>query len=196
MDTVQLLGSALGLGLLAGIRLYATVLILGLIARFHWFDLPSGLDVLGHTWVLATAGAACAIEFLADKIPWLDTMWDTVHTFIRPVGAALLGAAAFQEADPALKMVIALLCGGVAFGGHSSKAATRFAVNHSPEPFSNWALSLFEDAVVPVGIWIAVSHPLIAFVLVAIFLVIFFWMFRTIFRFFRKRFNAPATQAG
>src|SRR5438270_6329160 len=120
MDTVQLLGSALGLGLLAGIRLYATVFALGLIVRFHWLALPSGFDVLGHTWVLTTAGVACLIEFLADKIPWLDTAWDSVHTFIRPVGAALLGAAAFQQTDPALKMVIALLCGGVAFSGHSS----------------------------------------------------------------------------
>lgn len=187
MDTVQLLGSALGLGLLAGIRLYATVLILGLIARFHWFDLPPGLDVLGHTWLLVTASVACFIEFFADKVPWLDTMWDTVHTFIRPVGAALLGAAAFQQADPALKMVIALLCGGVAFGGHSSKAATRFAVNHSPEPFSNWTLSLIEDMIVPFGIWLAVSHPLITFVLVVLFLAVFFWMSRTIFRFFRDR---------
>jgi hypothetical protein len=187
VDTVQLLGSALGLGLLAGIRLYATVLILGLIARVHWLDLPSGLDVLGHTWVLATAGTACAIEFFADKVPWLDSMWDTVHTFIRPVGAALLGAAAFQQADPALKMVIALLCGGVAFGGHSSKAATRFAVNHSPEPFSNWTLSFLEDLIVPFGIWLAVSHPIVTFVVVVVLTVVFFWMFRTIFRFFRNR---------
>lgn len=187
MDTVQLLGSALGLGLLAGIRLYATVLILGLIARFHWFTLPPGLDVLGHTWVLVTAGIACAIEFVADKIPWLDTMWDSVHTFIRPIGAALLGAAAFQQTDPALKMVIALLCGGVAFSGHSSKAATRFAANHSPEPFSNWTLSLFEDVFVPFGIWLAISHPVITFALVIVFLAVFFWLSRTIFRFFRDR---------
>ena len=195
MDTVQLLGSALGLGLLAGIRLYATVLIVGLIVRFHWVDLPAGLDVLGHTWVLATAGAACVIEFFADKVPWLDSVWDSVHTFIRPIGAALLGAAAFQDTDPALKMVVALLCGGVAFSGHSSKAATRFAVNHSPEPFSNWALSLTEDAIVPLGIWVAVSHPIVSFCLVVIFLAVFLWLSRTIWRFFRNRMRpAQATQ--
>lgn len=192
---MQLLGSALGLGLLAGIRLYATVLIVGLIVRFHWVDLPAGLDVLGHTWVLATAGAACVIEFFADKVPWLDSVWDSVHTFIRPIGAALLGAAAFQDTDPALKMVVALLCGGVAFSGHSSKAATRFAVNHSPEPFSNWALSLTEDAIVPLGIWVAVSHPVVSFCLVVIFLAVFLWLSRTIWRFFRNRMRpAQATQ--
>jgi hypothetical protein len=193
MDVLQMLGSTLGLGLLAGIRLYATVFALGLIVRFHWINMPAGFDVLGHTWVLITAGVACLAEFLADKIPWVDTAWDSVHTFIRPIGAALLGTAAFSEADPALKTVIALLCGGIAFTGHSSKAATRFAVNHSPEPFSNWGLSLMEDAVVPVGIWIAVAHPIVSLGIVAVFLVVFVWLSRKILGFFFRKATTSST---
>jgi hypothetical protein len=189
MDTIALLGSALGLSFVAGVRLYATVLAVGLGVWFGFLHLhPSlrGLEVLAHPAVLITAGIAFVAEFISDKIPWFDSLWDSVHTFIRPVGAALLGAAALGDLDPMVRTVLALACGGVALTSHSSKAATRVAVNHSPEPFSNLALSLAGDVAVPVGVWMAISHPvlMLGFVLVA--LVIFAILARWIWRRFRS----------
>ncbi|MBS1871730.1 MAG: DUF4126 domain-containing protein [Acidobacteria bacterium] len=171
MDILQVLGSTLGLSFLAGMRLYATVLALGLGIRYHLFRLPqalNGLEVLAHPAVLIIAGAAFAAEFVADKVPWFDTLWDSVHTFIRPVGAALLGATALADMDPPVRVGLALLCGGVALTSHSSKAATRVVANHSPEPFSNIALSLAGDVAAPAGVWLAMSHPLIALGAVAV----------------------------
>ena len=171
MDTIALLGSSLGLGFLAGIRLYATVLAIGLAVRFqllHLHEGMRGLEVLADWRILALAGVAFLAEFFADKIPWVDTAWDAIHTFIRPVGAALLAATALGDVDPTLRTSLALLTGGVALTSHSGKAATRALVNHSPEPFSNVALSLAEDAVVPVGIWLATAHPVITLCLVVV----------------------------
>lgn len=185
MDTLQLLGSTFGLSFLAGIRLYATVLALGLGIRFGLFHLPAqlnGLEVLAHPAVLIAAGIAYIAEFISDKIPWFDTLWDSVHTFIRPVGAALLGAAALGTLDPKLRVVLAILCGGVALTSHSSKAATRVMANHSPEPFSNIALSLAGDVAAPVGVWFAMQHPIATFVMVAIAMVLFAVLARVIFR--------------
>lgn len=185
MDTIQLIGSSLGLGLLAGIRLYATVLAAGLAIRLGWITLPS---VLGHLQVLAdervlwAAGVGCLMEFFADKVPWVDSLWDSVHSVIRPIGAALLGSTIIGPSDPGMQLVIALLCGGVALTGHSAKAATRLMVNHSPEPFSNIALSLAEDAAVPLGIWIAFEHPRVTLGILAVFLVLFAWLSPILFR--------------
>lgn len=183
MDTLQLLGSTLGISFLAGIRLYATVLALGLSIRFGLFHPPaalSGLEVLAHPAVLVIAGVAFVAEFIADKIPWFDTLWDSVHTFIRPVGAALLGATALGTMDPKLRIVIAILCGGVALTSHSSKAATRVIANHSPEPFSNIGLSLAGDVATPLGLWFTLHHPVIMLVVVAIAVVIFAILARAI----------------
>ncbi len=203
MDTFQLLGSTFGLSFLAGVRLYATVLALGLGIRLGIFHPPaalSGLDVLSHTAILSLAGAAYVAEFVADKIPWFDTLWDSIHTFIRPIGAALLGAAALGTLDPKVRVAMAILCGGVALTSHSSKAATRVMANHSPEPFSNIALSLAGDVAVPAGVWLALSHPIAAFVLVIISLVVFAVMARFIFRKLRSvmarlPFNRPTNTA-
>ena len=185
MDTVQVLGSAMGLGLMAGIRLYATVFALGLAIRMGWFSLTptfSNLDVLAQTPVLAVSATAFAVEFFADKVPWIDSIWDSVHTFIRPIGAAALGATALGSFDPTTQTLIALLCGGIAFTGHTSKAATRLVVNHSPEPFTNMGLSLAEELIVPAGLWVAFQHPTIALSLVSIFLVLFLWLSPKVFR--------------
>jgi Domain of unknown function (DUF4126) len=185
MDTAQALGSAMGLGLLAGIRLYATVFALGLAIRMGWFQPGESfaqLDVLARTPVLAVSGTAFAIEFFADKIPWLDSLWDSVHTFIRPIGAAALGATALGSFDSTTTTLLALLCGGVAFTGHTSKAATRLIVNHSPEPFSNIGLSLAEDLMIPAGLWLAFQHPEIAIAFVLVFLALFAWLSPKLFR--------------
>jgi hypothetical protein len=193
VDVVQTIGSSLGLGLLAGIRLYATVFGLGLAIRLGWLDLPqnlSQLSVLADTRVLTVSGIAFVAEFFADKIPWVDSAWDSIHTFIRPIGAALLGAAAAASLDPSLQLVLMLLAGGIGFSGHSSKAATRLAANHSPEPFSNVALSLAGDLALPAGIWVAVERPEIMLGVVIVFMVIFLWLGPKIIRLLRVEWTA------
>ena len=178
MDLLQQLGTALGLGLLSGIRLYLTVLALGTAIRFHWIVLDhsqNGLAILADWRVMTVAAIACGIEFIADKVPWVDSMWDSIHTFIRPIGAMILGARALMHTDPAEQAILAILCGGVALSGHSAKAATRLAVNHSPEPFSNIALSLAGDAAVPIATWTAFHFPLFTLAFVATFVAVFGW---------------------
>ncbi|MCS7041345.1 MAG: DUF4126 domain-containing protein [Bryobacteraceae bacterium] len=185
MDALQLLALALGGGVAAGLRLYATVLGLGLAIRFGWLTLPDplrGLETLAHPAVLAVAAVAYVAEFISDKIPWFDSLWDAVHTFIRPVGAAVLGAAAFAQLDPAARLSLTLLAGGAAVSAHASKAALRFAVNHSPEPFSNWVLSLAGDFAVPALLWLTFTHPLLVLAIVTVFLCVFTWLAVKIFR--------------
>ena len=131
MDTIQLIGSTLGLGFAAGMRLYATVFALGLAIRFHLLHagaLGGRLDILGHPAILAVSGVACLAEFFADKVPWVDSVWDTFHTIVRPVGAAILAFAVVGHVDPVFKLTLILLCGGVAFASHSSKMASRSPV--------------------------------------------------------------------
>jgi hypothetical protein len=193
MDTLQLIASATGIGFLAGIRLYLTVLALGLAVRFEWLRLGDGfsqLNVLGNWWVIGFAAVATLIEFFSDKVPWLDSVWDSVHTFIRPIGAAFLTVAAFDSVDPGLRFLLVLLTGGAALTSHSAKAATRLAVNHSPEPFSNVALSLVGDAAVPVGLWLAVEHPLLIGSVVAVFMLAVLALAPKVFRVLRIEFLA------
>ena len=185
MDLIELLAPAVGIGFLSGFRLYLTVLVLGTAIRFDLLQAAgklSGLAVLADWKVMAGAGLLCAVEFVADKVPWFDSMWDAVHTFIRPVAAAVLAAAAMREMDPALKTIVALLAGGVALSSHSAKAATRLAANHSPEPFSNWALSLGEDVAAPVGLWLLLAHPFVLLGIVIVFLVVFVLLVRRVWR--------------
>ena len=185
METLLPLASALGLGMLAGLRLYATVLAVGLLLRFDWINLPASwqhASVLADTRVLIVAAVACVIEFIADKIPWVDSAWDSVHTFIRPIGAALLTSSLFSNLDPVYKVVLFLLAGGVALSGHSAKAATRLAVNHSPEPFSNVAVSLGEDTFVAGGLYMLVKHPWIMAGITLVLLSLFAWLTPRIYR--------------
>jgi hypothetical protein len=185
MELLNTLGSVLGIGLLSGFRLYATVLGLGLGIRFGFFELSphlKDLAILADAKVLIVAAVACAIEFFADKIPWLDSIWDSFHTFIRPVGAALIATAALGDLDPTYRAMLAVLTGSVALAGHTSKAATRLAANHSPEPLTNVALSLAEDLLVPAGLWFVLAHPFIALTIVAVFLTLFCWLSPKVFR--------------
>lgn len=175
MDTLNLIASATGLGVLAGLRLYLTVLCLGLAVRFEWLELSasfSALEVLGDWRVIGVAATAVLLEFFADKVPWLDSVWDSIHTFIRPIGAALLSIAAFDSIDPGMRTVLVLLTGGAALTSHSAKAATRIAVNHSPEPFSNAALSLAGDIAVPLSLWLMMEHPLAVGAVALVFLLV------------------------
>jgi hypothetical protein len=171
MDLIVSLGRSLGFSLTSGVNLYATVAILGLAARYDLVDLPSQYDVFAADWVIALALLLYAVEFIADKIPWVDSMWDSIHTFIRPVGGALVAVATLGEASPSLEVLMALLGGTVAAGSHFTKSSTRIAVNASPEPFSNWALSFLEDAfVLGLGL-LALMYPVAAFVVTVIILI-------------------------
>lgn len=192
MNAIQLLGSTLGLGLMSGINLYATVLVVGLGIRLGFIVPHPGLDQLGvlaNPIVIAVAAILFVVEFLADKIKWIDSVWDAVHTFIRPLGAALIGAAAIGESSPE-SVVVALLCGGVALSGHSTKAGVRLLVNHSPEPFSNVALSLIEDGLVVLGAYVAIQYPYLMLIIVALFVIAFVWFAPKAFRLMRIEVNA------
>lgn len=185
MDKWFPLASALGLGMLAGARLYATVLTVGLLIRFGWIAVPAAwrdAAALADTRVLIAAGLACAVEFVADKIPWVDSAWDSLHSFIRPIGAALLTSSLFATLDPAYQVLLFLVAGGAALSGHSAKAATRLAVNHSPEPLSNFVVSLAEDAAVLGGLYLLVKHPWILAAIALALLSLIAWLAPRIYR--------------
>jgi len=186
MDLVQTLGLALGAGFSSGLNLYATIATLGLLQRFGIIHLPASLQVLSHPWVLGIAIALYGIEFLADKIPYVDSVWDLVHTLIRPPAAALLAYGATVAAPSEWRWGAALLAGGVALTSHSTKASTRAAVNTSPEPFSNWLLSLGEDTLAVWLTWMATVHPAATIVIVALLLVLAAFLLFYLFRFLRR----------
>ena len=172
MEVLQTLAVALSLGTLAGVNLYLTVLVTGAALHFDWLRLPSslaGLEILAHPAIIGIAASFYIIEFCADKIPWVDTAWDVVHTVVRPIGAAALAVAALGDAHPALEVVGALLAGGMAFSSHVAKAGTRLATNASPEPMTNIALSLAEDGLVLGGLGLLAWSPLVALVLAVVF---------------------------
>lgn len=159
MPSVPELALALALAWGAGVRVYVVLFLCGLAGRMGWLDLPGHLGVLAHPLVLGASALMLAAEFFADKLPWLDSLWDAAHTFIRiPAGAALV-AMAFGGDSSAVTAAAAVLGGAVAAGAHLTKAGARSALNLSPEPFSNWAASFAEDAAVPAGLWLAVVHP-------------------------------------
>jgi hypothetical protein len=194
MDVLSSLGRTLGFSFAAGINLYATVAILGLASRYGWVDLPPQYKVFDNTWIIGAALVLYVVEFIADKIPWVDTAWDAVHTAIRPIGGALIAVATLGEASPATKVMIGLLGAALASSTHLSKAGTRAIANASPEPFTNWILSLTEDLFV-VGLGaLALKYPAAAalVVLVCVALIVTFaaWIARAL----RRRF-APLSES-
>lgn len=172
LDAPQLLALAAALGWASGVRLYAAVFLAGLAGFMGFVDLPPGLQVLQHPAVLGVSGSMCLVEFFADKIPFLDTMWDTVHTLIRIPAGAALAAGALGADSAAMGWIAALLGGGLAATSHTAKLTTRAAVNTSPEPFSNVAVSLFEDGLVVFMLWLSATHPVIFWIALAVTLVI------------------------
>jgi hypothetical protein len=168
MEVIALLGRTAAFSFAAGVNLYATVAILGLVSRFKWVQLPPQFSVFDNDLVIGIALLLYVVEFFADKIPYLDTAWDLVHTAIRPLGGAFLAVASLGEASPAAQGLAALLGATLAAGSHLTKAGTRAVANASPEPFSNWALSLGEDGLV-VGLGVlALTHPVAALVVTAV----------------------------
>jgi hypothetical protein len=192
MDTAQLIALAGALGWASGVRLYLVVLLTGLAGFMGWIQLPQGLHLLAHPVVLGASGFMVFVEFFADKIPGLDSLWDVVHTMIRiPAGAAL--AAGVFGADSGLMALVAALMGGtLAATSHAAKATTRAAINTSPEPFTNVGASLLEDGLVPLGLWLAIAHPLVFVVALLLVLVLSVWLIRTCWRFLRQLFARVA----
>src|SRR5258706_4657424 len=186
VNPLQTLGLALGAGFSSGLNLYATIATLGLLQLHGVINLPPSLQGLRHPWVLEMALALYAIEFLADKIPYVDTIWDAVHTLIRPPAAALLAYSATVAAPPEWRWSAALLAGGVALTSHGTKASTRAAVNTSPEPFSNWVLSLGEDALAVWLTWMATVHPTATVFIVVFLIVLAGFLLFYLFRFLRR----------
>jgi len=188
---LRTLGFAMGSAWLSGINLYATVLTLGLLARFRLADLPGDLSYLSQGWILGVAGALYAIQFVADKIPAVDSVWDVVHTFIRVPAGAVLAATAFAHFDPKVRLLAVLLGGGVALTSHGTKTATRLAANTSPEPFSNVVLSLLGDALAVGGTLLMAIHPVVILVVVLVAVVtsvlLFRWIMRALKRVFGRR---------
>ena len=185
LTTPQLLALAGALGWASGVRLYLVVFLTGLAGYLGWVPLPAGLQLLASPVVLAASGFMVFIEFFADKIPGLDSLWDMVHTVIRIPAGAALAASVFGADHATLATVAALLGGGFAATAHAAKATTRAAINTSPEPFSNVGTSLVEDAMVPTGLWLAVAHPLVFGVLLLAVLVLSVWLIRKSWRFLR-----------
>jgi VWFA-related protein len=189
MELLAGLGRTLGFSFAAGINLYATVALLGLASRFGWVALPPQYKAFDHDWVIYTAIALYLVEFLADKIPWIDTIWDALHTFIRPVGGALIAVTTLGDASPAVTGLTALLGGLVAGSTHITKAGTRVVANTSPEPFSNWFLSFGEDLFV-VGLgFVALKYPIVALAVCVGLLALMVIFAAAIVRAFRRRFR-------
>jgi hypothetical protein len=172
MSPLETLGFALGTSFASGLNLYATVAAAGLFQRFGIIQLPDSLQVLASPFVLAIAVVLFVVEFIADKIPYVDSVWDVVHTFIRPPAAALISYSAFGHVPEEWKITAALLAGGVALTSHAAKATTRAAANTSPEPISNWTLSALEDVLAVFLAWMAAEHPILTAAIVVVLVIL------------------------
>jgi hypothetical protein len=186
MNPMETISLVMGTGFSSGLNLYATVATLGLLQRFGLIHLPEKLQVLSHPLVLGIAFGLYVVEFLADKIPYVDSVWQAVHTFIRPPAAALLAFSVTASATEPWRWAAALLAGGIALTSHGTKASARAAVNMSPEPLSNWALSFGEDLLAVWITWFATAHPTVAVVVVAVLCVISAVLLYHLFRFLRR----------
>ena len=192
MDLLTTLGRTMGFSFAAGLNLYATVAILGLASRFDWVQLPPQFKVFDNDLVIGAAIVMYLIEFVADKIPWFDSIWDAVHTIIRPVGGALIAVATLGHANPTVQGLVALLGGSLAASTHLTKAGTRAVANASPEPFTNWILSVSEDAFV-VGLgFLALKYPAAAALVVIIGVVMIVMFAAWIVRALRRRWGRPS----
>lgn len=190
MGTIEALSLAMGTAWTSGINLYATVAALGIAGRAEMIRLPPDLEVLTHPAVIAIACIMYVIEFFADKVPYVDSGWDVLHTFIRVPAGAILAARSLGDINPALELAALLAGGSIALVAHGAKATTRLAINASPEPFSNWAASFTEDIAVLGSIWMIFNHPIIMIGLILTFLALVIWLVPKIFRAAKRGFQA------
>ena len=190
MDWFSTISLALGSAWTSGINLYATVTVLGLLQKFSATELPMGLTVLDNWWVIGVAGFLFVVEFFADKIPYVDSVWDVIHTFIRIPAGAIVAYSATNEMDPAVSAIATLVGGGLALSSHGTKAALRATANLSPEPVSNWILSIIEDIIAIAGTILAVLAPVLILIVLGVFFIFFFWFGRKVLRAIRRLWNA------
>jgi Domain of unknown function (DUF4126) len=190
MGTLEALSLAMGTAWTSGINLYATVAALGIAGRSEMIHLPPDLQVLTHPAVIAVACLMYVIEFFADKVPYVDSGWDVLHTFIRVPAGAVLAARSIGDMNPALELAALLAGGTVALAAHGTKASVRLAINASPEPFSNWFASVTEDVAVLGGIWMIFNHPLLMLILILSFLALLVWLIPKLFRLAKRGFQA------
>jgi hypothetical protein len=197
LGIIELLGLATSVSLLSGWRLYLTVFATGIAMYSGYIDLPENLkmlDALGNPWVIGIAGIGAAAEFFADKVAWLDSIWDGLHTIIRPLGGALLTLAVIDSSDPTWQIVAFLLGGGAAFASHATKAGARAAVNTSPEPVSNVLLSTAEDVVTGGLLALTFVNPVVAAVIAVVLLVLTMWGLWKVYRMFKRFGSSPPTE--
>ncbi|MGH7824930.1 MAG: DUF4126 domain-containing protein [Candidatus Binatia bacterium] len=189
MGTLEALSLAMGTAWTSGINLYATIAALGIAGRMEMVHLPPELQVLAHPMVITVACVMYTIEFFADKVPYVDTGWDALHTFIRVPAGAVLAARSLGDLNPALELTALLAGGTVALAAHGTKATARLAINASPEPFSNWFASITEDLAVLGSIWMIFNHPIIMLVLIVVFLAFLIWLTPKLFRMAKRGFQ-------
>lgn len=190
MGTIETLSLAMGTAWTSGINLYATVAALGIANLAQLIQLPPNLQVLSHPAVIGVACTMYVIEFFADKVPYVDSGWDVLHTFIRVPAGAILAARTLGDMNPALELAALLAGGSIALAAHGMKATTRLAINASPEPFSNWAASVAEDLTVLGSIWMIFNHPIVMIILVVSFLTLMVWLLPKLFRLAKRGFQA------
>jgi len=183
------LALTMGLAWASGINLYATLFTLGYLANTGNIDLPPDLQIVANPMVMGAAGLMYCIEFFADKMPGVDTGWDTIHTFIRIPAGAMLAAGAVGDLNPAVELAAAIVGGGLAAGSHATKAGSRVLINTSPEPFSNWIASIGEDVVVITGVWACINHPILFLIALAGFIVLMIWLLPRIWAGVKKVFS-------
>jgi hypothetical protein len=188
LDTWQLVTIAATLGFASGLRLYAVLFVVGAAGWLGWVELPSGLAILAHPLVLAASGFMCLVEFFADKIPAVDSLWDAVHTLIRIPAGAALAASVFGDSSSATMLAAGILGGTLAAGSHFTKAGSRMLINTSPEPFSNWGTSLTEDVAVGGLLWLALAHPAVALAVLALLVALVIWLLPRVWRAIRRIF--------
>ena len=196
MNVIQILGLALGAAWTSGINLYATVAVMGLLQHYGLARLPGGLEVLDNWIIIGIALFLYVVEFVADKIPYVDTVWDAVHTFIRVPAGAVIAFAATSDLNPTVQVVALLLGGGLALSTHGTKATARAAANTSPEPFSNWTLSIVEDVFAVGAVVVAVLHPIAIIFVIVIFLLILAWILPKVIRRIRRMLAAAGAFFG
>jgi hypothetical protein len=190
MGTIEALALAMGTAWTSGINLYATVAALGIANLAQLIQLPPDLQVLSHPAVIGIACTMYMIEFFADKVPYVDSGWDVLHTFIRVPAGAILAARSLGDMNPALELAALLAGGSIALAAHGMKATTRLAINASPEPFSNWAASITEDIAVFGSLWMIFHHPIVMMILVGTFIALTVWLVPKIFRLAKRGFQA------
>ena len=183
---IQTIALTMGVAWASGINLYATLVAIGVMSNMGYVELPPDLQVVGDPLVIAAAGFMYVVEFFADKVPGVDTGWDTLHTLVRIPAGALLAAGAVGEVGAGAEIAAAIVGGSIAAGTHFTKAGTRVLINTSPEPFSNWGASISEDIAVFAGLWAALQHPVLFLVLLILFILLMIWLLPKLFRAIKK----------